>query len=168
MLLSKNFTRAEYTTNFLALELNIENRLPSTAKKVVNNLFTTIIQPLQDSLFEIDKSFTINIIKGYVSPELFKIVDDGSMNSFQHVASNVNGAAVDIIVNGLDPITIMKTIIDEDIIFDKMIWEFPNTHNNGWIHLSYPGENKPFSDQIMIRDKNRPLFILSKDDVFHL
>jgi hypothetical protein len=114
-----------------AIRYNIDN-IPS--EKSLQNMITlaeNVIEP-------ICKKFKVSISSFYRSPKLNKLVG-GSKNS-QHQA--LKGAAVDII--SIDSKYSNKDIFNwvlDNLEFDQLIWEFGDTNNPAWVHISYNKNN---------------------------
>ena len=61
----------------------------------------------------------------------------GGSKSSQHC----KGQAMDLdITYGLNPNSEMFNFIKDNLDFDQLIWEYGNTENPDWIHVSYVSE----------------------------
>ena len=99
--------------------------------EVINNLqhlVQFVLQPLREKLG------AIRITSGYRSPQLNRAIK-GSRNS-----AHKRGEASDIIIvrdGKMDNKLIFDAVIELDLEFDQMIWEF----GGKWIHISYVKNN---------------------------
>ena len=130
MRLSVNFTLDELCRSNTATKRGIDN---SASPEIIRNLqllTNAILQKLRDKLGP------IRITSGYRSPALNKALGGRSNSRSQHI----KGQAADIIIvrdGKMDNKLIFDAVIDLDLEFDQMIWEF----GGKWIHISY-SENK--------------------------
>jgi hypothetical protein len=124
MRLSKNFSLDELSKSTTAIRLGIDNT-PSDI--VITNLLELcehVLQPLRDHIGE-----SIKVSSGYRSPALNKKI--GGSKTSQHCF----GQAADISC-GERTAELFK-YIENNLIFDQLIWEFGNDTNPDWVHVSY-------------------------------
>ena len=125
MEITSHFTKEEFERSGSAIRNGIDNTIKE--KGVLNNikaLCENVLEPVRVGI-----GVPIIISSGYRSKQLNRAIN-GATNS-QHC----KGEAADIYIKnegrkGLQKI--LKYIIDNDIIFDQLIWEY-----NSWIHVSY-------------------------------
>lgn len=93
-----------------------------------------IFQPIRDNF-----RCPINISSGYRSKELNSFIK-GSTTS-QHCT----GEAIDIDMDGTPNGVTNKMVFDyikNNLDFDQLIWEFGNSSNPDWVHVSYESTGK--------------------------
>ena len=81
----------------------------------------------------------IHISSGYRSAELNKCIG-GSLTS-QHCS----GEAIDIDMDGSTSGVTNKMVFDyikDNLVWDQMIWEFGDSKNPDWVHVSYESTGK--------------------------
>jgi hypothetical protein len=134
MKLSENLSLAEVTRSETAKRRGISN-MPTPEhienfKKLAENVF----QPIRNHF-----GVPIHISSGYRSKALNTAIK-GSLNS-QHSL----GEAIDIDMDGSANGVTNKMVFDfikDNLDFDQMIWEFGNSTNPDWVHVSYKSSGK--------------------------
>lgn len=128
MKLSKNLSLAEVTKSTTAKRLGIDNTpdewVTENLKKVAEHIF----QPVRDHFGK-----PIYVSSGYRGPELNRAIG-GSQRS-QHM----EGRALDLdadVYGGCANSEIFEWI-RENLEFDQMVWEFGDSINPDWVHVSY-------------------------------
>ena len=126
MNISDNFSYKEFEHSDTAIKLGIENKIKDDLiRENIISLVKNILQPLRDHL---GKAVKIN--SGYRCLKLNKAV--GGKPTSQHVM----GQAADIVVDGISPYEVAKTIIDLELPFDQL-----GLYDN-FIHVSYSYKNR--------------------------
>jgi zinc D-Ala-D-Ala carboxypeptidase len=126
MRLTKNFTLKELCRSQTAIRKNIKNTPDSETTRQLQLLCTHVLQKIRD------KIGAIRITSGYRSPALNRAIGGAKKPISQHT----KGQAVDciIVIDGkIQNKKILDAVIDLDIDFDQMIWEF----GGEWVHISY-------------------------------
>ena len=126
MRLSKNFTLSEITSSPTAIRKNIQNDPNPETIRHLQMLVSNVLQKIRD------KVGAIRITSGYRSPALNRAIGGAKKPISQHT----KGQAVDCIIvrdGKIDNTIIFDAVIDLDIDFDQMIWEF----GGKWVHISY-------------------------------
>lgn len=131
-MLTKNISLDEAISSETATRNKLNNtpnadvicKLKTTAEKVVQKVRDHFGKP-------------IRVSSGYRSPSVNKAV--GGSKTSQHLT----GEAFDIQgTNGVTNAEIFKYIKD-NLEFDQLIWEFGNSKNPAWVHVSYrEGKNR--------------------------
>ena len=138
MLLTKNFTLQEMEFSATATRLQIPNKAD---KKIIENLYflcKDVLQPLRNAIGK-----PIKITSGYRSAELNQVINNGS----KRISDHMYGFAADIQLiydNEVKNDILFNTILDLDLPFKQMIWEFGDRFPHGspaWIHISHSRKN---------------------------
>ena len=128
MQLSKNLTLAEVTKSTTAKRLGIDNTPDDWTTENLCQVAINIFQPLRDSF-----GCPIYVSSGYRSAELNTAI--GGSSRSQHV----EGRALDLdadVYGGCSNAQIFNWI-KENVDFDQLIWEFGDSDNPDWVHVSY-------------------------------
>ena len=134
MKISEHLELAEVTRSESAKRKGISNE--PTAEHLEN------FKKLAENIFEpIRKHFNvpIHISSGYRSKALNAAI--GGASSSQHCS----GEAIDIDMDGSSNGVTNKMVFDfikANLNFDQMIWEFGNSNNPDWVHVSYESTGK--------------------------
>lgn len=131
MKLSKNLSLRECTKSITAKRLGIDNTPSNEAIENLRLVAANIFQPCRDYF-----SVPIYISSGYRSDALNRAVG-GSKNS-QHVL----GQAIDVdadFFGGKTNLDLFNYFLTETD-FDQLIWEFGDSNNPDWVHVSYKKE----------------------------
>lgn len=131
MKLSKNLTLREAITSQTAERLGLNN-MPS--KSIINVMILTaekVFQPVRDHFGK-----PIRVSSFYRSPAVNKAV--GGSATSQHCT----GEAIDMQgTNGLTNAEIFYWI-KNNLDFDQLIWEYGNSTEPAWVHVSYTARRK--------------------------
>jgi len=128
--ISKHISYKEGVYSITALRLGLNNDPTKTHLTNMELLAEKIFEPLRKHV-----GGPIKINSFYRGPELNKAIG-GSANS-QHC----KGQAIDIDdVYGYMSNADMYEYIKNNLSFDQMIWEFGNSDNPDWVHVSYVNE----------------------------
>lgn len=128
--ISKHISYKEGVYSITALRLGLNNDPTKTHLTNMELLAEKIFEPLRKHV-----GGPIKINSFYRGPELNKAIG-GSSNS-QHC----KGQAIDIDdVYGYMSNADMYEYIKNNLSFDQMIWEFGNSDNPDWVHVSYVNE----------------------------
>jgi hypothetical protein len=128
--ISEHISYKEGVYSITALRLGLNNDPTKTHLTNMELLAEKIFEPLRKHV-----GGPIKINSFYRGPELNKAIG-GSSNS-QHC----KGQAIDIDdVYGYMSNANMYEYIKNNLSFDQMIWEFGNSDNPDWIHVSYVNE----------------------------
>ena len=129
MKLSKNLSLAEVTKSNTAKRLGINN-VPDDEWVIENlrQIAVNVFQPLRDAF-----GCPIYVSSGYRGLELNRAIG-GSLRS-QHM----EGRALDLDADVYGKCTNSQIVewIRENVEFDQMVWEFGDTDNPDWVHVSY-------------------------------
>ena len=128
MQLSKNLTLAEVTKSTSAKRLGIDNTPDDWVTENLRQVALNVFQPLRDSF-----GCPIYVSSGYRSAELNTAI--GGSSRSQHV----EGRALDLdadVYGGCTNAQIFNWI-KENVEFDQLIWEFGDSDNPDWVHVSY-------------------------------
>lgn len=127
MNLSKYITLAEATKSQTATRLGIDNAPTAehldNMKHVAENVFDRVRENFKKP---------IAVTSFYRSPQLNKAI--GGSTTSQHC----NGSAIDMdgdVLGGVKNSEIFKYIKD-NLTFDQLIWEFGNSAEPDWVHVS--------------------------------
>ena len=128
--ISEHISYKEGVYSITALRLGLNNDPTKTHLTNMELLAEKIFEPLRKHV-----GGPIKINSFYRGPELNKAIG-GSINS-QHC----KGQAIDIDdVYGYMSNADMYEYIKNNLSFDQMIWEFGNSDNPDWVHVSYVNE----------------------------
>ena len=128
--ISEHISYKEGVYSITALKLGLNNDPTKTHLTNMELLAEKIFEPLRKHV-----GGPIKINSFYRGPELNKAIG-GSSNS-QHC----KGQAIDIDdVYGYMSNADMYEYIKNNLSFDQMIWEFGNSDNPDWVHVSYVNE----------------------------
>tara|TARA_R100001086_G_scaffold217663_1_gene134134 strand:- start:225 stop:704 length:480 start_codon:yes stop_codon:yes gene_type:complete len=128
MKLSKNLSLEEVTKSITAKRLNIDNTPDEWTTENLRQIAVNVFQPLRDSF-----KCPIFVSSGYRSAELNTAI--GGSRRSQHV----EGRALDLDGDVYGRCTNSQIFewIRENLEFDQLIWEFGDTDNPDWVHVSY-------------------------------
>ena len=128
--ISKNITYAEAIHSQTAKRKGIDNTPNPTQVENMKLTAEKIFQPLREWV-----GGPIKINSFFRSPELNEAI--GGSKTSQHC----KGQAIDIDdVYGYMSNADMYEFIKNNLSFDQMIWEFGNSDNPDWVHVSYVNE----------------------------
>ena len=128
--ISKHVSYKEGVYSTTALRLGLKNEPTDDHLQNMKLLSEKVFEPLRKHV-----NGPIKINSFYRGPELNKAIG-GSANS-QHC----KGQAIDIDdVYGYMSNAEMYEYIKNNLSFDQMIWEFGNSDNPDWVHVSYVNE----------------------------
>lgn len=143
--LSDNFSKEEVTRSETATKLKIDNTPSEDQWKRIQLLVDNILQPARNYF----KS-TIQVNSIFRSKKLNEKVSTSTGS--QHLANN--GAAGDIELPNKTNKELFDYILDE-LDFDQLIWEFGDTKNPDWVHVSYVSkENNRHNVLKALKDNN--------------
>jgi len=135
MNLSKNLTLAEATKSATAIRRGIDN---TPHGEHLDNLFVIandVFQPIREH-FDVP----IAVTSGYRSEALNKAI--GGSKTSQHS----KGQALDLDADVFGGVTNAEIFhyIKDNLDFDQLIWEFGNSQEPNWVHVSYSdkGDNR--------------------------
>ena len=128
MNLSKNLTLAEVTKSTTAKRLGIDNTPDEWTTENLRQVAINIFQPLREAF-----GCPIYVSSGYRSAELNTAI--GGSTRSQHV----EGRALDLDADVYGGCTNSQIFnwIKENLEFDQLIWEFGDSDNPDWVHVSY-------------------------------
>lgn len=129
MRLTNNFWLKEFLKSQTAIRKGIDNRIEGKQVDKLVMLCTNVLQPLRDHY---GQQITVN--SGFRSPEL-NIAIGGSKTS-QHC----KGEAADI--DTLNDNAELFEFIRDNLSFDQLIWEFGNSDDPAWVHVSFKSVSK--------------------------
>jgi len=128
MNLSKNLSLAEVTKSLTAKRLGIDNTPDDWTIENLKAVAEEVFQPLRNAF-----GCPICVSSGYRSEELNRAIG-GSVRS-QHI----QGRALDLDADVFGRCTngeIFRYILN-NLTFDQLIWEFGDSDNPDWVHVSY-------------------------------
>ena len=129
MKLSKNFDLVEFTKSPTAIRKGIDNKPSQLEIDNLTSLCMFILQPLREAIGQ-----TIDVVSGFRNSALNKAVG-GAKDS-----SHLRGEASDIElwINGKEETKkLFFKIIELNLPFDTLIWEFGDINKPDWVHVSY-------------------------------
>lgn len=131
MKLSKNLTLQEAITSQTAERKGLNNHPDQSTINVMKLTAEKVFQPVRDYF---DKP--IRVSSFYRSPQVNKAV--GGSATSQHRT----GEAIDMQgTNGLTNAEIFEWI-RKNLEFDQLIWEYGNSTEPAWVHVSYTAKRK--------------------------
>lgn len=119
MNLSKNFTLEELTKT----DTGLSNTPTLQAKQALVELVQNVLQPARDIL-----GLPITVTSGYRNEAVNKAV--GGASTSQHR----KGEAADLVCKDNKR---LFDVIRNNFVFDQLIWEFGNSEQPQWVHVSY-------------------------------
>lgn len=134
MKLSENLTLAEMLRSESAKHLQIENVATVEHIENMKALAENVFQPIRSRFKR-----PIHISSGYRSKALNDAIR-GSSKTSQHS----KGEAMDIDMDNTEVTNLqIFNFIRENLIFDQLIGEFPNSAGNfAWVHVSFAKKNR--------------------------
>ena len=134
MRISEHLDLSEVTRSETAKRKGISNEPTAEHLENFKKLAENIFEPIRNHF-----NVPIHISSGYRSKELNTAIG-GSLTS-QHC----KGQAIDIDMDGSSNGVTNKMVFDfikSTLNFDQMIWEFGNSNNPDWVHVSYESTGK--------------------------
>jgi hypothetical protein len=134
MKLSEHLDLAEVTRSESAKRKGISNEPTAEHLENFKKLAENIFEPIRNHF-----NVPIHISSGYRSKALNAAIG-GALTS-QHCS----GEAIDIDMDGSSNGVTNKMVFDfikANLNFDQMIWEFGNSSNPDWVHVSYESTGK--------------------------
>lgn len=134
MKISEHLELAEVTRSETAKRKGISNTPSSEHLENFKKLAENIFEPIRNHF-----NVPIHISSGYRSKALNAAIG-GALTS-QHCS----GEAIDIDMDGSSNGVTNKMVFDfikANLNFDQMIWEFGNSNNPDWVHVSYESTGK--------------------------
>jgi hypothetical protein len=134
MKISEHLDLAEVTRSESAKRKGISNEPTAEHLENFKKLAENIFEPIRNHF-----NVPIHISSGYRSKALNTSIG-GSLTS-QHCS----GEAIDIDMDGSSNGVTNKMVFDfikSTLNFDQMIWEFGNSNNPDWVHVSYESTGK--------------------------
>jgi hypothetical protein len=135
--LSPHFTLGELTASQTAARNGLPNEPDAAALANLKRLVNT----LEHVRAVAGKPIVIS--SGYRSPEVNHLVG-GVANS-----AHTTGCAADIICPGMPNRKLAQLIVDEIVVFDQLILEFPESSTGGWVHIAIAEQGKKPRDQVL-------------------
>lgn len=132
MKLSKNLTLSEVTKSQTAIRRGIDNQPTKEALENLERVARDIFQPCRDLI-----DGPLYVSSGYRSPELNAAIG-GSTTS-----SHMIGEALDLDCDffGIGTNSELFYHIRKNLEFDQLIWEFGDSCEPAWVHVSKRKEN---------------------------
>ena len=138
MKITKNFTLEELIESNTALRRGIDNNPDADHIHNLVALCEHILQPLRDKIGK-----PIRITSGYRSAELNTAIGGASRNG-KPTSDHCFGRAADIklIIDGENRSELLYLgILEMNIPFKQMIWEFGDKETPQWVHIAFDKEN---------------------------
>lgn len=132
MKISKNFSYEELVNSATALRLGIDNTPSEGEKERLTKLARLILQPIRDKW-----GAPLIVTSGYRSEALNKAVG-GSKTSQHRLGEAADIKATDMGDNGKVYRMIEHMARKGEIVIGQCIWEYGNSRNPQWIHVSLP------------------------------
>ena len=130
--LSPNFTLDELTYSATACRLKIDNTPSPEIKASLTNLAKNVLQPIRNKWGQ-----PIIVTSGYRCPIVNKAV--GGAATSQHVLGEASDVkAVNIADNAKLYRLIERMVKSGELTVGQCIWEYGNSKNPKWIHVSLP------------------------------
>ena len=154
-MISKHISEKEATKSITAMRLGLANtpdgNILSNMKAVAENIF----EPLRKWV-----GGPIKINSFYRSEALNKAIGGASKNGKQ-TSQHCFGYAMDIDdIYGHKTNSEMFNYIKENLNFDQMIWEFGDSTNPDWVHVSYVSDSVNRNRILKaVRDKGKTKYI---------
>jgi len=154
-MISKHISEKEATKSITAMRLGLANtsdgNILSNMKAVAENIF----EPLRKWV-----GGPIKINSFYRSEALNKAIGGASKNGKQ-TSQHCFGYAMDIDdIYGHKTNAEMFNYIKENLNFDQMIWEFGDSTNPDWVHVSYVSDSVNRNRILKaVRDKGKTKYI---------
>ena len=154
-MISKHISEKEATKSITAMRLGLANtpdgNILSNMKAVAENIF----EPLRKWV-----GGPIKINSFYRSEALNKAIGGASKNGKQ-TSQHCFGYAMDIDdIYGHKSNAEMFNYIKENLNFDSMIWEFGDSTNPDWVHVSYVSDSVNRNRILKaVRDKGKTKYI---------
>jgi len=144
MKLSNNLTLAEATKSATAIRKEIDNTPHGDHLDNLMAIAQDIFQPIREHF-----GIPIAITSGYRSEALNEAI--GGSKTSQHSKGEALDLDADVFGGGTNK-DIYEFILD-NLDFDQLIWEFGNSNNPAWVHVSYKksGGNR---GQVLVAKKN--------------
>ena len=144
MNLSRNLSLSEAIKSQTAIRKSIDNTPHGEHLDNLMAIAQDIFQPIREHF-----GIPIAITSGYRSEALNEAI--GGSKTSQHS----KGQALDLdadVFGGVTNKDIFEFILD-NLDFDQLIWEFGNSNNPAWVHVSYK-KNGGNRGQVLVAKKN--------------
>ena len=135
-MISKHISEKEATKSITAMRLGLANTPDGNILSNMKNVAEHIFEPLRKW---VDGPIKINSF--YRSEALNKAIGGASKNGKQ-TSQHCYGQAMDIDdIYGHKSNAEMFNYIKDNLNFDQMIWEFGDSTNPDWVHVSYVSDS---------------------------
>lgn len=124
--LSEHFSLREFLRSGTATRLGIDMTPEPAVVHALRDLCAQVLEPLRRML-----AAPIAVTSGYRPGDLNRAI--GGARHSQHLL----GQAADIVVVGMRPLEVWRTLIHSDLPFDQAIEEFDQ-----WTHVSYSARHR--------------------------
>ena len=135
MQLSEHLSLNEVTTSGTAKRLGINNNPTPEHLENLKLVAKNVFEPIRNHFGK-----PIKVSSGYRSKEL-NAATPGASTTSQHSS----GEALDLDQDGMPHGVTNKMVFDfirENLNFDQLIWEFGDSKNPDWVHVSYESTGK--------------------------
>jgi zinc D-Ala-D-Ala carboxypeptidase len=157
MRLSKNLSLSEVTKSATARRLGIDNTPDEWVTENLRQVAINVFQPLRNAF-----GCPIYVSSGYRSAELNTAI--GGSHRSQHI----QGRALDLDADVFGGCTNAQIFnwIKENLQFDQLIWEFGDSDNPDWVHVSYvhDGDNRKRCLKAVKDEKGVKYTVISEND----
>ena len=145
MNLSENLSYKEAIYSATAIKKDIPNSPTIQHLESLKATAKNICQPIRDHF-----GVAIRVTSGYRSEELNSLI--GGSRTSQHS----KGEALDLDAQVYSKITNEDIFdyISEHLIFDQLIWEFGDSTEPDWVHVSYKSEGENRGEELVAYKKN--------------
>ena len=149
-MISKHISEKEATKSITAMRLGLANTPDGAILTNMKEIAESVFEPLRKWV-----GGPIKVNSFYRSEALNKAI--GGSSTSQHC----QGKAMDIDdIYGFKSNSEMFNFIKENINFDQMIWEFGDSTNPDWIHVSYVSDSSNRNKILKaVRDKGKTKYI---------
>ena len=154
-MISKHISEKEATKSITAMRLGLANTPDGNILSNMKNVAEHIFEPLRKWV-----GGPIKINSFYRSEALNKAIGGASKNGKQ-TSQHCFGYAMDIDdIYGHKSNAEMFNYIKENLNFDQMIWEFGDSTNPDWVHVSYVSDSVNRNRILKaVRDKGKTKYI---------
>jgi carbohydrate-selective porin OprB len=154
-MISKHISEKEATKSITAMRLGLANTPDGNILSNMKNVAEHIFEPLRKWV-----GGPIKINSFYRSEALNKAIGGASKNGKQ-TSQHCFGYAMDIDdIYGHKSNAEMFNYIKENLNFDSMIWEFGDSTNPDWVHVSYVSDSVNRNRILKaVRDKGKTKYI---------
>lgn len=133
MQLSEHFSLNEFIISESAKRAGIDNMPPAEHIENLKKLCINVLEPIRAHF-----GVPIHISSGYRCKALNRLI--GGASNSQHTL----GQAADLDLEGIAGVDNKKLFmfIKDNLNFDQVLWEFGDSNNPAWVHVSFSPDGK--------------------------